>query len=118
MNFAAAILSSLVFSNSVSPDMISKPNPNLYLGTEYLNVPKADGGAPLRYVQGADTNSIMVFIPKGKKPSKKLNAFSEGKVIELSLDESLTKGTNAVYRSGREFPIMFKTPAIKRRERK
>jgi len=118
MIFSAAILSSLVFSNAVSTGMITQPKPDLDLGTGYLNTPKAEGGAPLRYVPRAETNTVMVFIPKGKKPNRKLNAFSEGRVIELSLDESLTKGTNAVYRAGREFPVMFKTPSIKRREHK
>ena len=118
MNFAAVMLSSLVLSNSVTPAMISQPKPDLDLGTGYLNTPKAQGGAPLRYVTRSESNSVMVFIPKGKKPNRKLNAFSDGKVIELSLDESLTKGTNAVYRAGREFPVMFKTPSIKRRDHK
>lgn len=120
MNFAAAILSTLVMTNSVDVGMIAKTKPDLDLGTGYLNASYTllkDKGADKPDAVREASKSVMIFVPKGKKPERKLNAWSHGKILELSLDDSLSFGTNATYRVQREFPVMFRTPSVKRREK-
>lgn len=48
--------------------------------------------------------------PAKKTPAVKKAEFCEKKVVEKVKDKGRSKGTNIVWKTGREFPLMFSRP--------
>jgi len=60
----------------------------------------------------------MVFYPidSTNQPIRRRGEFQKGRFIEKVLDEKNSRGTNTVYKTGREFPVMFSTPSMQRKD--